>query len=226
MKEITFEQVKQGVTNWHSIAQNTTLVDYLYQHPLRFEIASTVYDKLEQEKYVKLYFGYKETTIDEKKPLADIVRQFFLVVIPDSLDKEENYKGDQLPEHVFCFSAVPYGPIGSDEISSKEAEKRRGSWENAKRRKRTLKKFKSAPLIFQIPRTNLTAASNINHLYFGLVNKNILMRDFQYDLIVEQLSEGNEKQGNAFFDTARPVPPFQPTIMDHGLYSYLKLELN
>lgn len=224
MEKITFEQVKQGVTHWYTIAQDPILVDYLYQYPLRFEVESTVYDQLVDEKHLKLYFGYKEKTINEKETMESIVGQFFLIIIPDSLDKEENYKGDQLPKDLYCFPAVPYGPIGSDEISSKEAEKRRSSWKNAKRRKRTLEKFKSAPLIFQIPRTNLTAASQTNHLYFGLVNKNILKRDFQYDLIVEQLSGGKEKQANAFFDTARPVPPFKPTIMDNGLYSYLKLE--
>lgn len=224
MKEISFEQIKEGVLNWHKLANCIELVEVLFNYSFRFEVDSQLLSQLKSEQNLKVYLGYKQQDITLEQSIEDVVNNFFMVVVPDSLDKIENYRGDNLPDGTQSFCAVYYPFIGSTEISTKEALLRIGHWNNQESRLQTINQFECAPLIFQIPATNLCSDKAMNFLYLGLVNHGRESNDFQYDLIVEKVL-GSRQQERAFYDTARPVPPFKPT-MDNGLYQYLGLANN
>lgn len=225
MKKITFKEVKEGVTNWYQIAKSLEKSNLLFNHLLKFELIDVFYDVLKAEKELKIYLGYKQKDINPKSDIKEIVSNFFIVVIPDSLDKQKNYEKDQLPEGVLSFTAL-YAPLASTEISSKEALERMKHWHNAEIRTHTFANLKSSPLLFQIPKENISSKAEANFIYLGLVNKATKEEkdsNFQYDLLVEQVFTKLE-QSQSFYDTARPVPPFKPTI-DAGLYKYLELDL-
>lgn len=225
MREITFEQVRQGLCHWHEIAKSIEKTDFLFKHYFRFEIDSQWFNEMESDQYLKVYFGYKQKEINKTQMIEEIVKNLFVVIIPDSLDKQEHYQGDKLPKQVLSFSAVYCPSIGSNEISKEEALQRINNWNDHDKRNHTISQLESAPLLFQIPTANVRSDSKMNHLYLGLVDsfKQAQNNDFQFDLIVEQVKE-QKSENRSFYDTARPVPPFKPTIMDNGLYKYLELE--
>lgn len=219
MKEITFKEVKEGLINWNKIAKDLNQTELLFQYPLRFEVLDDIYEELEKEETLTVYFGYKKQNINQSTDFKEIISDYFLVIIPKSLDLEENYEGDILPKEIRYFPAI-FSQLGSTEISSKDAYERIGSWNNAETRKYTIPKVESAPLIFEIPKVNISSKVSMNYLFLGLVHKGEDL--LHYDFVVEQKADDKESS-SSFYDTARPVPPFKPKV-HNGLYKFLGLE--
>lgn len=219
MKEITFKEIKDGLINWNEIAKDLNQTELLFQYPLRFEVLDDIYEELEKEETLTVYFGYKKQSINPSTDFREIISDYFAVIIPKSLDLEENYEGDILPKETRYFPAI-FSQLGSTEISSEDAYERINNWNNAEKRKYIKSKVESAPLIFEIPRINISSKVYMNYLFLGLNQKE--EDHLHYDFVVEQ--KANDKENSSsFYDTARPVPPFKPKV-HNGLYKFLGLE--
>jgi len=219
MKEITFKEVKDGLINWNKIAKDLDQTELLFQYPIRFEVLDDIYDELEKEEALTVYFGYKKQSINQATDFKEIISDFFAIIIPKSLDLEENYRGDILPKETRYFPAI-FLQLGSTEISSEDAYERIDNWNNAEKRKNIKTKVESSPLIFEIPKINISSKVSMNYLFLGLIHKDEDL--LHYDFVVEQKADDKENS-SSFYDTARPVPPFKPKV-HNGLYKFLGLE--
>jgi hypothetical protein len=220
-----FKTISEGVENWNTIARNLTEANEILSIPVQFPINAPI--PLDTTlANVNVYLGYTENTL-------------FAVLIQSSNDVLERYQNDLdgvlndliIVTAVSRLSPIVAGLYGSttlfeNEISQEDALQRIESWQNTPLRMKVMRSVNTAPLIFEVPKSNFEFQGK-NKLLFGLktVKKRWFYKQMQYDLLLESNTEdGNLRENQIYFDVAKPIPPFN-SVSPLGLYEYLGLSI-
>lgn len=210
-----FDTISKGIKGWNKTGRSLKEADEIFRTPVEFLVSELpVLD--DSSEYVNIYLGYNEET-----------SSLFITLIQSGRDTLIRYKEypEEIAKEIVLIEATKREFIGlggtDHSIEAKEASKRIKRWQNERLRMKVMKRVKSAPLIFEIPKSNFEV-KKIKRLLFGI--KRPFLKRMDYDLILEaeDINTDGITAGQIFYDTARPVPPFKP-IGSKGLHEFLEL---